>query len=177
MFVTVKSTGDPSSLAQAVRSEVRSMAPAVPVMRMQTMEEILSASMASAAFTMTLVGIAAMVALLLGTIGIYGVISYVVSQRTREIGVRMALGAATGDVSRMVVRQGMVLTGGGLVLGLGGALVAMRLLESVLFEVGAVDATAYGVGALLLAVTATLASYLPARRAAGVDPMEALRGE
>lgn len=127
------------------------------------------------AFAMALVAIAALVALLLGTVGIYGVISYAVSQRTREIGVRMALGAAGGDVRGMVVRQGMALAGAGLLLGVAGAVAMTRVLTTILFEVDALDTPTFLSAVAVLGGVTLLASYLPARRATRVDPIIALR--
>ncbi len=126
---------------------------------------------------MLLLSIAAAVALLLGTVGLYGVISYVVSQRTQEIGVRMALGAGRGQVSRMVVRQGLGVALAGIVAGLAGAAGVTRLLEASLFGVESTDPLTFGVVSLLLFAVAVIASYLPARRAASVDPLAALHYE
>ena len=124
-----------------------------------------------------MLAIAAAVALILGVVGIYGVISYIVSQRTREIGVRMALGAAQSDVSRMVLRQGMILAGSGLVVGLLAAAGLTRLMGSLLYGVEATDPVTFATVAGLLGGVALIASYLPALRAARTDPVEALRFE
>jgi ABC-type antimicrobial peptide transport system permease subunit len=141
------------------------------------MEDVLSASLASTAFTTTLLSIAALVALLLGVIGLYGVISYVVGQRTQEIGLRMALGARPGDVRSMVLRDGMGVTAIGVGLGLIGAAAASRLLETLLFGVSARDPLTFGGVAMLLTGVSIFATWLPARRAAAVDPLVALRTE
>jgi ABC-type antimicrobial peptide transport system permease subunit len=133
--------------------------------------------MARTSFTLVMLGIAAAVASLLGTIGIYGVISYVVSQRTRELGVRIALGAGGRQVIRMVLRQGLVLAGVGALVGLGSAYGLTRLMTALLYGVSPTDPLTYGLVAAVLLGIALLASYLPARRAASVDPMEALRAE
>ncbi|MCP4663064.1 MAG: FtsX-like permease family protein, partial [bacterium] len=130
-----------------------------------------------ATFTLVLLGITAAVALLLGAVGIYGVTSYTVSQRTREIGVRMVFGARRHDVSRLVLWQGFFLAGVGVVLGLVAAMVLTRVLSALLFGVSPLDPVTYGGVAVLLPAIALVASYIPARRAASVDPMEALRWE
>ena len=133
--------------------------------------------MASTSFTVLLLGIAAGIALLLGTVGIYGVISYIVSRRTQEIGVRMALGAARATVLRGVVGQGMTLTGIGIVVGLLGGWGLSRVLASLLYGVTATDPLTFVGTAGLLAIVALLATWIPARRASRVDPAEALRSE
>ena len=141
------------------------------------MEDVFGEATARTSFTMAMLGAASGIALLLGLIGIYGVISYVVSQRTKEIGVRMALGATAPSVRGMVVRQGLYLAAGGVVLGLLAAGALSSVMASLLFGVSALDPVTYGVvGGALVAVSA-LASWLPARRAASVDPTEALREE
>ncbi|MGD2067422.1 MAG: ABC transporter permease [Gemmatimonadota bacterium] len=149
----------------------------LPLARVRTMEESMRRSLARTSFTLVLLGIAAAVALMLGSVGIYGVISYAVSQRTREIGVRMALGAERGQVSRMVVGQGMVVAGIGVVLGVAAALGLTRLMESLLFGVEPVDPLTFGAVAVGLSLVALLASWLPARRAAGLDPARTLHQE
>ena len=149
----------------------------LPIASVRTVEEIRAQSLARTSFTLVMLGIAAAVALLLGAVGLYGVISYSVSQRSREIGVRMALGAQRSDVSRMVVGEGMALAGVGLAVGLVAAFGATRLMSSLLFGVRAADPLTYGSVALLLAGVALLASWLPARRATGLDPARTLRQE
>jgi ABC-type antimicrobial peptide transport system permease subunit len=133
--------------------------------------------MARTSLTLVLLAIAASVALLLGTIGIYGVISYAVSQRTRELGVRIALGAGGREVVQMVLRQGLVLAGVGVAIGLVSAYGLTRLMSALLYGVSPTDPLTYAVVAVVLVGVAMLASYLPARRAASVDPIEALRAE
>jgi len=133
--------------------------------------------MARTSFTLVMLAIAASMALLLGAVGVYGVISYVVSQRTREIGVRIVLGAESGSVKRMVLAQGMRLAGLGVGVGLVAGVMLTRLMEGVLFGVSPLDPLTYGLVALALTAIALLASYLPARRAARVSPMEAIRAE
>ncbi len=133
--------------------------------------------MARTSFTLVMLSIAAAVALALGLVGIYGAISYVVSQRTREIGVRIALGADRRDVSWMVLRQGMILTSIGVVVGLVAAVGLTRLMSSLLYGVEATDPVTFGVVVVVLVAVALIASYLPALRASRTDPLEALRFE
>jgi ABC-type antimicrobial peptide transport system permease subunit len=143
----------------------------------RTLDQIRSSSMAQTSFALVMLGIAAGVALLLGVIGIYGVISYVATQRTREIGIRMALGAAAKDVSGLFLRQGGVIVAIGVGTGLVAAGLVTRVMAALLFGVNAVDPVTYVVVAAALAGTALLASYVPARRAARLDPAVALRWE
>ena len=177
MFISVKTAGDPLDLLPGVRRIVREIDGTVPHTSARTMDSIVSESMASTSFTMTLLGIAASVALLLGGIGLFGVISYVVSQRTREIGVRVALGARGGDVRRMIVRQGLGVTIAGVVVGLAGAVALTRVMTTLLFEVSATDPWTFVLAPTLLMAVSLLASWLPARRATRVDPVTALRAE
>lgn len=149
----------------------------VPLAQVRTVESLVDRSLARTSFTLVMLGIAAAVALLLGAIGIYGVISYAVSQRTREIGVRMALGAERGQVSAMVVKQGLVLAGLGVVIGLAAALGVSRVMSSLLFGISPLDVPTYAAVAGVLSAVAIFASWLPARRAAGVDPAVTLREE
>jgi predicted permease len=166
-----------SSLVQEIRAAVRSVSASVPVAQERTMRDLYAASLARTSFTLVLLGVAGAMALALAVIGIYGVIAYVVSQRTREIGIRSALGARPGQLERMFLRQGFALTGVGLAVGVVAAAVLGRWMSSLLFGVGALDALTYfaAVGVTLLA--AALASYLPARRAATIDPIETLKAE
>jgi predicted permease len=166
----------PGLLAQA-RVTLAGVTTAVPLAQPRTMQELVERSMARTSFVLVMLGIAGAVALLLGTIGIYGVISYAVSQRTREIGVRMALGAARGDVSGMVVREGMVLVAIGVALGLVAALALSRVMASLLFGVSPVDPPTYAVVVVTLSAVAAAASWLPAHRAAAIDPAVTLRQE
>jgi predicted permease len=166
-----------SAMAAAIRNQVRAVDPNEPVNQVVTMHERLSNSIAGRRFQMILLGIFAAVALVIATVGIYGVISYAVSQRTYEIGIRMALGAQAGDVLRMVVWRGMRLTLIGVALGLAAALALTRVLKNLLFEVSATDPATFTIIAMLLIVVALIASYIPARRATKVDPLQALRHE
>ncbi len=171
------SRANPESMLPEVRDAIWSVNPNLPLARVRTLTEILESSMARTEFTLVMLGIAAIAAVLLGAIGIYGVISYVVAQRTREIGVRMALGARRADVSRMVLRHGAIVTALGVALGLVAAIGLTRLMASLLYGVSAVDATTYVLAALLVSAVSLVASYIPARRATGIDPVEALRWE
>jgi putative ABC transport system permease protein len=164
-----------SSLAAAIRNHVQAIDPNEPVNQVLSMDERLSNSVANRRFQMLLFGIFATVALLIAAVGIYGVLSYAVSQRTNEIGIRMALGAQAGDVLRMVIWRGMRLALIGVALGLAAALALTRVMENLLFEVSATDPATFGIIAILLAGVAFIASYIPARRATKVDPIQALR--
>ncbi|HEX7049836.1 MAG TPA: ABC transporter permease [Longimicrobiales bacterium] len=165
------------SLAPEVRALVREVAPESPMYRIFTMEGLAKRSMARLSFTMLMLAIAAGLALVLGTVGIYGVLSYVVAQRTREIAVRMALGAEAPAVRRMVVLQGGRVTLVGVGVGLLAALAGTRILASLLFGVGTLDVPTFTAMAAVMLAVAALASYIPARRASAVDPMRALRAE
>ncbi|HEV7475788.1 MAG TPA: ABC transporter permease [Pyrinomonadaceae bacterium] len=173
----IRTNGDPLALAAGVRNELRSLDKAVPVFNVKSMDEVLATSVAPRRIPMLLLSAFAGVALLLAMIGIYGVTSYYVTQRTREIGIRMALGAQIGDVMRLVLKGGMVLAVLGIVIGLAGSFVLTRLMTSLLFGVNPTDVVTFAVVSLALLATALLASYLPARRATKVDPLIALRYE
>jgi putative ABC transport system permease protein len=177
MAVVLRTSGDPKALAPALRSEVQALDRNLPVYYVTTMDEIMASSVSAQRFGMFLLALFAGVALVLAAVGIYGVMSYSVAQRTHEIGVRMALGAGNAHVVWMVVREGMVLAGLGLVAGVLVAAVAGRFLTSMLFEVSPADPFAFAGAAALLAVAAFAACYVPARRATRVDPMVALRTE
>jgi predicted permease len=148
-----------------------------PVFFVNTLETLYERSMAQTSFTLVILAIAGGMALLIGIVGIYGVIAYVVSQRTREIGIRIALGAQSAGLLRVFLRQGLVLAGAGVALGLAVAAGLTQLMSSLLFGVTALDPWTYGVVSALLLVVSVLASYLPAHRAMVIDPVHALRGE
>jgi putative ABC transport system permease protein len=168
---------DPSSLAPALRNAVREIDPALPVYDVLTMDERLSNSVAARRFNLLLLGGFAALALLLAGVGVYGVISYVVTQRTHEVGVRMALGAQSADVLRLFIKQGMSLALLGVALGLLGAFAFTRVMTSLLFDVSASDPLTFACVALSLSLVALAACYLPARRAARIDPLTSLRRE
>jgi putative ABC transport system permease protein len=177
MILTVRTAGDPLRFAPALRRAVMEVDADQPLARIASMDQNLSDSLAAKRVSTVLLGIFAGLALLLASIGIYGVISFSVTCRKHEIGVRMALGARAGDVLRMIVLRGTVLALIGVAVGLAASLVLTRLIESMLFRVKATDPLVYASVALLLTAVAALASYIPARRAARVDPTVALRYE
>ena len=166
-----------SALAAAIRKQMRAIEPNLPVNRIFTMNELLSRSVAERRFLMLLLGGFAAVALVIATVGIYGVISYTVSQRTREIGIRMALGAEASNVLLLVIWHGMRLTLIGVALGLGAALALTRVMTNMLFNVSTTDPATFTLIVLLLISVALIAIYIPARRATMVDPLIALRSE
>ncbi|HKH44247.1 MAG TPA: ABC transporter permease [Thermoanaerobaculia bacterium] len=177
MNVVVRTPGDPLALADTVRQEVRRMDPALPLAGVRPMTTVLFEAVASPRLLMVLVMLFAAVALVLAAIGTYGVLSYAVQQRTREIGIRMALGAQVGQVLRMILSQGAVLVGIGLALGVAGALALQKVLASLLFGVAPTDPLTFGLVIVILATVAFLACWWPARRAARVNPLVALRYE
>jgi len=166
-----------SELLDDVRQAVWSVNPNLPLGSTGTLPKVMAQSLARTSFTLVMLAIAAVVALILGAIGIYGVVAYTVTQRTREIGVRMAMGAMEGDVTRMVLAQGMILAGAGIGIGLVGAFALTRLMAALLFGVSATDPLTFGGVAASLGLVALLATWLPARRAARTNPVQAIRYE
>jgi putative ABC transport system permease protein len=177
-YFVVRVRADAASMAPAVRAIVRQLDPRLGVdLNLEPMADIVSKSVARPRFQMALLSTFAAVALILAGIGVYGVMAYSVEQRTREIGVRMALGATGGNVVRLVLGQGLAITAAGMALGLVGAFAATRLLNAMLFRLTPLDPLTFVLAPLTLGVVASLAAYLPARRAAMVDPIVALRSE
>jgi putative ABC transport system permease protein len=176
-YVVISASADPSALSQALISQVHSFDPTLPVTHVMTLDNLLADSVSSRRFSTFLLGMFAGLALLLAAMGIYGVMSYVVSLRTNEIGIRMALGAQPGDIWRLVIGRGARLAFAGIALGLAGAFALTKLISSLLYGVKPTDPLTFGGVALLLVSVALLACYVPARRAMRVDPMVALRYE
>jgi len=177
MAIYMRTDVAPLTLTQSVREQVRALDRDLPVFGERTMSQVAAESMSQRRFAMQLVGLFGILALLLAAVGIYGVIAYSVTQRTREIGIRVALGASRSEILRWVLKQGMILTMAGVVIGLVGAVALTRLLRTLLFGVGPTDLVTYGVLAAVLTIVALLACYIPARRATRVDPLIALRYE
>jgi predicted permease len=177
LAIVLKTDADPGTLAGLLAREVRAVDPDQPTYGIRTMDEIVRRATASRRFSTQLLGAFAVLALVLAAVGIYGVMAFVVGQRTREIGIRIALGAHPGSVVRLVLRQALLLAAAGVVAGAAGALLATRLLSGLLFEVRATDPFTYTLIAALLALTAAVAAWRPARRAAAVDPITALRAD
>ena len=177
LLIAVRTSGDPLALTPALKRAIAGIDPNLALGRVATMDERVAGTLARPRVNALLLGGFAATALVLAALGIYGVIAYGVVQRTRELGIRMALGARSDDVLRLVLRQGMMPVLAGLALGLGGAAAASRVLRGLLFGVGGTDPITYAGVAAFLAAVALLASYLPARRAALADPVVALRNE
>jgi putative ABC transport system permease protein len=177
MTLAIRTAADDSQIATIIRNIVAALNQEVPVSEVKTMRAVVSEAVSTPASTTALMVVFAALALVLGTIGLYGVLSFLVSNRTREIGIRMALGAQRSDVLRSVIGEGAKLTLAGIALGMAGAFAVMRILSGELYGVGPSDPLTFFSVAMLVAVVALTACYLPARRAMRVDPMVALRYE
>jgi putative ABC transport system permease protein len=177
MWIMAQTSGDPASLAGSVRQVLRSIDSALPAFGVAPLAATVTESVAQRRFSMLLLTLFAGIAVFLAAVGLYGVVAYTVTQRTQEIGVRMAIGAQRADVLRMVVGDGLKLATIGVVLGIGAALALARVIKSMLFGVTQFDAASYAVTAAALLAVAALACYVPARRAMRVDPLVALRAE
>jgi len=175
--VIVRTAGDPASLVAPLRASMRELDPDLPIDALQTMRDMMAESVATERFYAALVAIFATLAVLMAAAGLYAVVSYAVVRRTRELGVRIVLGAEARQVLRLVVGRGAVLALAGILLGVGGALAATRVLKSFLFGITPTDPLTFVAVATGLAFVALAASYVPARRATRVDPMVALRME
>jgi predicted permease len=177
LYVTVRTQGDPAAISSAVRRELQALDPDLPMYRPMTMDQRMDASLARPRFAMTLLTVFAGFALALAAIGIYGVMAYLVSQGTRDIGIRMALGATQHAVLAMVLRQGTLIAAAGLAAGLAGAWALTRFIQSLLFNVSGTDRLTFAIVAVVLAVVALVATLIPARRAARIDPVVALSAD
>jgi len=177
MNFVVASSGNPSELGPAIRRIVAGLDASLPVSGLQTMSDVMGDAMARARFLTTLLAAFAGLALLLAAVGTYGVMSYAVTQRRSELGIRMAMGAQASSVQRLVLGEGLRLAAVGLALGIGGAWVLAGILESMLFNIDARDPVSFILGPLLLAIVAVAACWIPARRATRVDPVTVLREE
>jgi len=175
--MAVRTAGDPESMVKSIAAAVHSLDPDLALAQVKTMNQVVSESLVSDRFISVLYGTFAVVALLLAAIGTYGVMAYMVSQRTHEIGLRIALGANREQVLKLVLKEGIVLALIGLALGLAGACLVGRAMHSTLYGVGTVDFAAFSVVSITLVASALLACYFPAQRATKVDPMVALRYE
>jgi putative ABC transport system permease protein len=177
MYLAVRAAGDAVALAAPIRHRIARVEPDQPVASVQTMEGRLAASVAQRRMQMQVLGGFALMAALLAAIGIYGVTSYAVAQRAREIGIRLALGARRGDVIALLLRQGLALVAAGVAVGLAGSFRITGVLQTMLFEVSPTDPAVLAAIVMLLTATALIATYVPARRAARVDPLVTLRAE
>ena len=177
MTVALRGRTDPAAMLSSTKSVLRNLDPDLPMYYVRTMEQRVNESLARRRFSTLLLGIFAGVALALATIGIYGVMAYLVTQGTRELGIRIALGASQLSIVTLVVRQGMALTLSGVMMGLAAAFLLTRLIRSLLFGVEATDSITFAGISLLLAMIALVASYIPAQRAARIDPLISLRSE
>ena len=177
MGLVVRTSGEPNAITSAVQRAVRELDPSLPLFDIRSMSDITSSSMAQLSFTIIVLGAAALVTLILGAVGLYGVMAYVVSLRTRELAVRIALGATPGAVIRMLTTQGVAVTAAGIGIGLMLFVMMARALKSLLFGVASTDPVTLVSASLLLVAISALASWIPARRTARVDPADVLRAE
>ena len=173
--VAVRTRGEAAGLPRSIADSIKSVDPDLPMVDVRTMAQVVALSISADRFRVVLFSSFSLVALLLAALGIYGVMSFLVAQRTHEIGLRMALGAARGQVVAQVMREGMTAAGAGVLLGFGGAYLVGRAMQGMWYGVGAVDPIGFGTVAIVLLTAAFLACFLPARRAAAVDPLTALR--
>jgi putative ABC transport system permease protein len=177
MSLVIRTTQNPTQLTAAVRNEVQALDPSLPVSNVKTVRQMIDERISAKRLMTYILAVFGLTALLLASIGIYGVMSYAVSQRTQEIGIRMALGARAMDVLKLVVKNGMVLALIGMAIGLAGAFALTRLLHNLLFHVTPTDSLTFAVVSFALVLVALFACYIPARRATKVDPLVALRYE
>jgi putative ABC transport system permease protein len=177
VFVVARTSGDPLAVAGAVRNAIRQIDPALPVANVRPMRDVVTTALATPRLTGFLLGVFAAIALALAAVGIYGVLSYLVSQRTHEIGIRLAVGADRGQVLRMVLRQGVTLAAIGIAIGVAGAFGLTRLMQTLLYQVNPSDPATFVSVPMALVVVAIVASYVPALRATRVSPSRALRME
>ena len=177
MTLVIRTDGDPTAIAPAVQRQIRALDPNQPVSDVRTMEQVMSEWVARSRFNTLLLGLFAALATLLSAVGIFGVMNYSVALRTRELGLRLAIGAQPRQVLLLVLRQGLWLTVLGVVVGLAAAFALTRLLSGLLFGVAAVDVGTFTTISILLMIVSLLACYLPARRAMRIDPLQALRYE
>jgi putative ABC transport system permease protein len=177
MTIVLRTSGDPADYARPLRETVRSMDPALPVAAVRTTSEVVKASMVTPRLTGAVLALFALLALSLAAIGIYGVLTYIVSERTHEIGFRVAIGATKGQVLGLVLGHALALTGAGLAAGMIATVALTRLMSGVIYGVRPLDPLTFAVVPALLALVALAASYVPARRAAKVDPIVALRAD
>jgi putative ABC transport system permease protein len=175
--MVVRTSSAPRALAESVRKAVLTVDPEQPVSNLRTLEDVIATNVAQRRLTLRLIGLFAILALLLALVGLYEVMVYLVSLRTHEIGIRVALGAQSADVLKLIMRQGMILVGLGLLFGLGGALALTRVIRTQLYDVSAADPSTFALVAFFLTIVTLVACYFPARRATKVDPLIALRYE
>jgi putative ABC transport system permease protein len=177
MVIMVRTQGDPAQFARTARQIVREVDPTLPAFEIAPLSNVITQSVAQRRFSMLLLGVFAFIAVFLAAVGLYGVVAYAVSQRTQEIGLRMAIGAQRGDVLRLVLGNGMKLALLGVAIGVGGALALSRYIAAMLFEIDRFDVPSYAATAAVLLAVSALACYVPARRAMRVDPLVAMRAE